>query len=80
MDSVGDKAVYEDTTTMVKVDGQHSKALSVIEISSCSSVIRQENSETASLWNYILNADDLVLVADTEKLLLEKLSKWKYGN
>ena len=75
MDSVGDKAVYEDITTMVKVDGQHSKALSVIEISSRSSVIRQENLETASLWNYELNADDLVLVADTEKLLLEKLSK-----
>ena len=27
LDTVGDKAVYEDTTTMVKVDGQHSKAL-----------------------------------------------------
>ena len=49
LDSVGDKAVYEDTTTMVKVDGQHSKALSVIEISSGSSVIHQENPETASL-------------------------------
>ena len=37
------------TTTMVKVDGQHSKALSVIEISSRSSVIRQENSEPMEL-------------------------------
>ena len=54
MDSVGDKAVYEDTTTMVKVDGQHSKALSVIEISYRSSVIRQENSEAASLWNFVV--------------------------
>ena len=83
------KAMYEDATTTVRVNGRESKAFSVrvgvhqgsvlspllfiIVLEALSREFRQ------GLPMELLYADDLVLVAETEELLMEKLRKWKKG-
>ena len=83
------KAMYEDATTTVRVNGRESKAFSVrvgvhqgsvlspllfiIVLEALSREFRE------GLPMELLYADDLVLVAETEELLLEKLRKWKKG-
>ena len=82
------KAMYEDATT-VRVNGRESKAFSVrvgvhqgsvlspllfiIVLEALSREFRE------GLPMELLYADDLVLVAETEELLMEKLRKWKKG-
>jgi hypothetical protein len=83
------KAMYEDATTVVKVNGRESKAfrvrvgvhqgsvlsplLFVIVLEALSREFRD------GLPLELLYADDLVLMAETEELLMEKLMKWKVG-
>ena len=83
------KAMYEDATTTVRVNGRESKAFSVrmgvhqgsvlspllfiIVLEALSREFRE------GLPMELLYADDLVLVAETEELLMEKLCKWKRG-
>ena len=83
------KAMYEDATTTVRVNGRESKAFSVrvgvhqgsvlspllfiIVLEALSREFRE------GLPMELLYADDLVLVAETEELLMEKLRKWKRG-
>ena len=83
------KAMYEDATTTVRVNGRESKAFSVrvgvhqgsvlspllfiIVLEALSREFRE------GLPMELLYADDLVLVAETEELLMEKLRKWKKG-
>ena len=83
------KAMYEDATTTVRVNGRESKAFSVrvgvhqgsvlspllfiIVLEALSREFRE------GLPMELLYADDLVLVAETEELLMEKLRKWKSG-
>ena len=100
MDSVSDngvdewivsviKAMYEDATTTVRVNGGENKAFSVrvgvhqgsvlspllfiIVLEALSGEFRER------LPMELLYTDDLVLVAETEELLMEKLRKWKRG-
>ena len=79
------KAMYEDPTTTVRVNGRESKAFSVrvgvhqgsvlspllfiIVLEALSREFRE------GLPMELVYADDLVLVAETEELLLEKLRK-----
>ena len=83
------KAMYEDATTTVTVNGRESKAFSVrvgvhqgsvlspllfiIVLEALSREFRE------GLPMELLYANDLVLVAETEELLMEKLCKWKKG-
>ena len=79
------KAMYEDATTTVRVNGRESKAFSVrvgvhqgsvpqsIAVYHCIREFREGSPME------LLYADDLVLVAETEELLMEKLRKWKRG-
>ena len=83
------KAMYEDATTTVRVNGRESKAFSVrvgvhqgsvlsplvfiIVLEALSREFRE------GLPMELLYTDDLVLVAETEELLIEKLRKWKRG-
>ena len=83
------KATYEDATTMVRVNGKESKAFSVrvgvhhgsvlslllfiIALEAMSREFRE------GLPMELLYADDLVLVAETEELLMEKLPKLERG-
>ena len=83
------KAMYEDASTTVRVNGRESKAFSVrvgvhqgsvlspllfiIVLEALSREFRE------GLPMELLYADDLVLVAETEELLMEKLRKWKKG-
>ena len=83
------KAMYEDVTTTVRVNGRESKAFSVrvgvhqgsvlspllfiIVLEALSREFRE------GLPMELLYADDLVLVAETEELLMEKLRKSKMG-
>ena len=80
---------YEDATTTVRVNGRESKAFSVrvgvhqgsvlspllfiIVLEALSREFRE------GLPMELLYADDLVLVAETEELLMGKLRKWKRG-
>ena len=84
------KAMYEDATTTVRVNGRESKAFSVRV-----GVLRQGSVLSPLLFIIVLEAlsrefreglpmellytDDLVLVEETEELLMEKLRKWKRG-
>ena len=79
------KAMYEDATTTVRVNGRESKAFSVrvgvhqgsvfspllfiIVLEALSREFRE------GLPMELLYADDLVLVAGTEELLMEKLTE-----
>ena len=67
------KAMYEDATTTVRVNGRESKAFSVRV------GVHQGSVLSPLLFIIVLYADDLVLVAETEELLMEKLGKWKRG-
>ena len=83
------KAIYEDATTMVRVNGRESKAFSVrvgVHQGSVLSPLLFINVLEALSREFreglpmeLLYADDLVLVAETEELLMEKLRKWKMG-
>ena len=81
--------MYEDATTTMRVNGRESKAFSVrvgvhqgsvlspllfiIVLEALSREFRE------GLPMELLFGDDLVLVAETEELLMEKLRKWKKG-
>ena len=83
------KAMNEDATTTVRVNGTESKAFNVrvgvhqgsvlspllfiIVLEAFSREFRE------GLPMELLYADHLVLVAGTEELLMEKLCKWKRG-
>ena len=83
------KSMYENATTSVKVNGRESKAFSVkvgvhqgsvlspllfiIVLEALSREFRE------GLPLELLYADDLVLAAETEGLLVEKIMKWKVG-
>ena len=81
--------MYEDATTTVKVNGRDSKVFSVrvgvhqgSVLDPFSFVILLEASSRENregLPMELLYADDLVMVAETEELLLEKIRKWKNG-
>ena len=81
------RAMYEDETTKVRLNGRESKAFTVkvgvhqgtvlspllfiIVLEALSREFRE------GLPMELLYADDLVLMAESEELLLEKLRKWK---
>ena len=81
--------MYEDATTVVRVNGRDSKAfnvkvgvhqgsvlsplLFVIVLEALSREFRE------GLPMELLYADDLVLMAETEELLVEKIQKWRKG-
>ena len=83
------RAMYEDATTKVRLNGRESNAFSVrvgvhqgyvlspllfiIVLEALSSEFRE------GLPMELLYADDLVLMTESEELLLEKLRKWKKG-
>ena len=83
------KAMYEDATTKVRLNGRESNASSVrvgvhhgsvlspllfnVVLENLSREFRE------SMPSELFNANDLVLMADSEELLMEKLRKWKTG-
>ena len=83
------KAMYEDATTRVKLNGRESKGfgvkvgvhqgsvlsplLFIIVLEALSREFRE------GLPMELLYADDLVLMAETEELLVEKIRRWKAG-
>ena len=83
------KAMYEEATTAVKIDGRESKTfgvrvgvhqgsvlsplLFIIVLEALSREFRE------GLPVELLYADDLVLVAESEELLVAKIRKWKDG-
>ena len=87
MGIVSDKVMYEDATTKVRMNGRESRAFNVkvgvqqgsvlspllfiIVLEALSREIRE------GLPMELLYADDLVLIAETKELLLEKVKKWK---
>ena len=86
------RAMYEDATTQVKLNGREreSKAfnvrvggvhqgsvLSPLQFIILLEALSREFRE--GLPMELLYADDLVLMAESEELLLEKLRKWKHG-
>ena len=77
------KAMYEDATMTVRVNGRESKAFSarvgVLSPLLFIIVLEALSREFRGLPMELLYADDLVLVAETEELLMEKLRKWKRG-
>jgi hypothetical protein len=83
------KAMYADTSTMVKLKGMVSKGFGVkvgVHQGSVLSpllfiIVMEALSRTfrEGLPMELLYADDLVLVADSEELLIEKIKKWKAG-
>ena len=90
MDHVSDKkAMYEDASTKVRMNGRQSRAFSVkvgvhqgsvlspllfiIMLEALSREFRE------SLPMELLYADDLFLIAKTKDVLLEKVRKWKEG-
>ena len=83
------KAMYADTSTMVKLNGKVSGGFGVkvgVHQGSVLSpllfiIVMEALSKTfrEGLPMELLYADDLVLMADSEELLMEKLRKWKNG-
>ena len=82
------KAMYEDATMTVRVNGRESKAFSVrVGVHQGSVlgpllfiiVLEALSREFRGLPMELVYADDLVLVAEMEELLMEKLRKWKKG-
>ena len=83
------KAMYEDATTVVRVNGRDSRAFGVrvgvhqgSVLSPLLFVIVMEALSRhfrGGLPLELLYADDLVLMAETEEDLVEKLKKWKNG-
>ena len=83
------RAMYEDATTKVRLNGRESDAYSVkvgVHQGSVLSpllfiivweALSREFKE--GLPMEFLYADDLVLMAESEELLMEKLRKWKKG-
>ena len=83
------KAMYEDASTKVRMNGRESKAFNVrvgvhqgsvlspllfiIVLEALSRVFRE------GLPMELLYADDLVLISETKELLLEKVRNWKEG-
>ena len=83
------KAMYEDASTKVRLNGRESKAFNVrvgvhqgsvlspllfiIVLEALSREFRE------SLPMELLYADDLVLIAEIKELLLEKVRNWKKG-
>ena len=83
------KAMYEDASTKVRLNGRESRAFNVkvgvhqgsvlspllfiIVLEAFSREFRE------GLPMELLYADDLVLIAETKELLLEKVRKWKEG-
>ena len=83
------KAMYEDASTKVRMNGRESKAFNVrvgvhqgsvlspllfiIVLEALSREFRE------GLPMELFYADDLVLIAETKELLLEKVRKWKEG-
>ena len=77
------KAMYEDALTKVRMNGRESRAFNVkvrvhqgSVLSPLLFIIMLENSGTVYPME-LLYADDLVLIAETQELLLEKVRKWK---
>ena len=84
------KAMYEDSSTKVRMNGRESKAFNVrvgvhqgsvlgpllfiIVLEALSREFR------VGLPMELLYADDLVLIAETKELLLEKVRNWKEGD
>ena len=83
------RAIYEDATTKVRLNGRESNAFSVrvgVDQASVLSpllfiiVLEALSREfREGLPMELLYADDLVLMAESEELLMEKLRKWKKG-
>jgi len=83
------QAMYTDTSTMVKLSGKVSQRFGVrvgvhegSVLSPLLFIIVLEalsRSFRGGLPLELLYADDLVLLADSEELLLEKIKKWKVG-
>ena len=83
------RAMYEDATTKVRLNGRESRAFSdkvrvhrgsvlsplmfIIVLEALSREFKE------GLPMELLYADDLVLMAESKKLLLEKLREWKKG-
>ena len=83
------RAMYEDATTKVRLNGRESNAFSVrvgvhqesvlsplLFIIVLEALFREFRE---GLLMELLYADDLVLIAESEELLMEKLRKWKNG-
>ena len=83
------RAMYADTSTMVKLSGRVSNGFEVkvgVHQGSVLSpllfiIVMEALSRTfrGGLPMELLYADDLVLIADSEDLLIEKIKKWKAG-
>ena len=81
--------MYEDATTRVKLNGRESKGFGVkvgvhqgSVLSPLLFIIVLEASSREfreGLPMELLYADDLVLMAETEELLVEKIMRWKAG-
>jgi hypothetical protein len=83
------RAMYADTSTMVRLNGRVSKGFGVrvglhqgSVLSPLLFIIVMEalsRNFREGLPMELLYADDLVLIADSEELLVEKIKKWKAG-
>ena len=83
------QAMYADTSTMVKLNGRVSKGFGVkvgvhqgSVLSPLLFIIVMEalsRNFRGGLPMELLYADDLVLMAESEELLVEKIRKWKAG-
>ena len=83
------QAMYADTSTMVKLNGKVSKGFNVKVGVHQGSVLSPllfiivlealSRKFRGGLPMELLYADDLVILADSEELLIEKLKKWKAG-
>ena len=83
------KAMYEDASTKVRMNGRESKAFNVIVGVHQGSVLSPllfiivlealSREFREGLPVELLYADDLVLIEETKELLLEKVRNWKKG-
>ena len=82
------RAMYEDVTKKVRLNGRESTAFNVkvgvhqgSVLSPLLFIIEMEalSREFRGMPMELLDADDLVLMAETEELLLEISRKWKKG-
>ena len=83
------KAMYEDASTKVRLNGRQSKAFNVrvwmhqgSVLSPLLFIIMLEaltREFREGLPMELLYADDLVLISETKELLLEKVRNWKKG-